>query len=94
MARKGETTPDNVRAKQSAELGLTLDERIARDDEMLRALGQTKVWEFSEHMQVSEATAKNRLRRLYEAGLADRYRQQGAVAWTYTTTIRPGETVS
>ena len=59
-------------------------EKVARDLEMLVALGQCKTWEYAEHMGVGEATAKNRLRALYEAGLADRHRERGQHGWTYT----------
>jgi len=70
------------------------DEKEARDLEMLRALGQTKTWEYAEHMGIEVQTAKNRLRRLYEAGHAHRYKERGQIGWTYTTTIEPGEKVS
>jgi predicted transcriptional regulator len=59
-------------------------EKEARDLDLLRALGKCKTWEYAEHMGVKEATAKNRLRRLYEAGLADRHRERGQIGWTYT----------
>jgi predicted transcriptional regulator len=58
-------------------------EKVERDLGMLRALGQTKSWEFAEHMGCSEQTAKNRLRALYEAGLADRHRKRHEIGWTY-----------
>jgi hypothetical protein len=57
--------------------------RRAQDLDMLRALGQTKSWEFAEHMGYSEQIGKNRLRALYEAGLADRHRERGQIGWTY-----------
>ena len=61
------------------------EEKVARDLALLAALGQAKTWEYAEHMGCSEQTAKNRLRRLYEAGLADRHRERGQHGWTYTT---------
>jgi predicted transcriptional regulator len=94
VARKGEITPDAVRSKQSIETALPMAEKIERDAELLRALGQTKTFEFAEISGVAEATAKNRLRRLHEHGLATRFRERGSVAWTYVTVIRPGETVT
>ncbi len=59
------------------------EQRRAQDLDMLRALGQTKSWEFAEHMGYSEQIGKNRLRALYEAGLADRCRERGQIGWTY-----------
>jgi hypothetical protein len=64
-------------------------DRTEQDVAMLDALGQTQTWEFAGHMGYSEATAKNRLRRLFERGLADRHKERGSVAWTYTSKTLP-----
>jgi DeoR/GlpR family transcriptional regulator of sugar metabolism len=40
-------------------------------------------WEYAERAGVSEQTAKNRLRVLYEKGMATRHRERGAIGWTY-----------
>lgn len=58
-------------------------EKVARDLELLNALGETKTWEYAEHMGCSEKVAKERLRKLYEAGLADREKRRGEIGWTY-----------
>jgi predicted transcriptional regulator len=58
-------------------------EKEARDLALLVKLGQVKTWEYAQHMKIGEATAKNRLRRLHEAGLADRHRERGQIGWTY-----------
>jgi len=68
-------------------------EGVERDVEMLNVLGQTKTWEFAEHMGISEQVAKKRLRRLYDEGLAERFRQRGDVALTYVRIVRAGEKV-
>jgi hypothetical protein len=59
-------------------------EKEARDLEMLRDLGQAKTWEYAERAGCSEQTAKNRLRRLFEAGHTHRYKERGQIGWTYT----------
>ena len=58
-------------------------DKAARDHKALAALGQAKSWEYAQSVGCSEQTAKNRLRRLYEAGLATRRRDRGEVGWTY-----------
>jgi len=58
-------------------------DKAARDRKALAALGQAKSWEYAQRVGCSEQTAKNRLRRLYEAGLATRRRDRGEVGWTY-----------
>jgi hypothetical protein len=90
----GRTFSEAERRKHSAELRIPLADRVARDAELLRALGQTKTWEYAKFAGVSEKVAKERLRRLYEHGEAQRFKERGSIGWTYTTTIQPGESVS
>jgi hypothetical protein len=71
------------RRKQSAEMRIPKAERLARDREMLDALGQTKTWEYAGYAGVSEKVAKDRLRRLFELGMADREKRRGEIGWTY-----------
>lgn len=82
-AHKGRKRSDDAKRRQTAELKLTMDERIARDRELLAALGQTKTWEYAEIAGVSEKVAKERLRRLFERGLAERVKERGQIGWTY-----------
>jgi DNA-directed RNA polymerase specialized sigma24 family protein len=82
-AHRGRKRTEESKRRQSAEMKLTTGEKLTRDLEMLAALGQTKSWEYAEHMGISEQTAKNRLRRLFERGMADRHRKRGEVGWTY-----------
>jgi|HubBroStandDraft_6_1064221.scaffolds.fasta_scaffold05284_3 hypothetical protein len=74
---------DEAKRRMSAEKRLPMEARIARDLEMLDALGRTWSWEFAEYAGVSEQTAKNRLRRLFEWGMADRHKERGRIGWTY-----------
>lgn len=75
---------DEAKRRISAEKRLPMEQRVERDLELLAALGRTWSWEFAEHMGCSEQTAKNRLRRLFERGLADRHKERGRIGWTYT----------
>jgi Fic family protein len=85
---KGRKRTEESKLRQSAEMKLTTDEKLTRDRDMLDALGETKSWEYAVHMGISEQTAKNRLRRLFERGMADRHRERGQVGWTYTA-VKP-----
>jgi hypothetical protein len=58
-----------------------METTIVRDRELLEALGKTTSYEFASFEGCSRQSAKNRLRRLYERGLAVRYLERGA--WTY-----------
>jgi predicted transcriptional regulator len=60
---------------------------IDLDRENLAAIGRTTVREYAARMGVGEAAAKNRLRRLHEAGGCRRHRvtsgKPGMPAWVY-----------
>jgi hypothetical protein len=90
----GRTFTEAERRRHSEEARIPLADRVARDDELLRALGQTKTWEYAEVAGVSEKVAKERLRRLFEQGRAERFKERGQIGWTYVTVVRPGETVA
>lgn len=92
--KHGRIFSEAERRKQSAEMRIPKADRLARDAELLRALGQTKTWEYAEFAGVSEKVAKERLRRLFEHGDAQRFKERGSIGWTYVTVIRPGESVS
>lgn len=79
----GYTQTEAARKRIAVEQATPMSARIARDMELLAALGQTQTWEFAEHMGVSEQTAKNRLRRLFELGHAARHKERGRIGWTY-----------
>jgi predicted transcriptional regulator len=84
MRPAGVRHTDEAKRRMSAEKRLPMADRIARDLELLRALGgRTWTWEFAEHMGCSEATASWRLRRLFDRGLADRRHERGQRGWTY-----------
>jgi hypothetical protein len=57
--------------------------KLARDGAILSKLGRCTPWQFAEAADVSEATARTRLRRLYEHGLAHRETQPHTVGWFY-----------
>ena len=73
----------DIKKRIATEQAMPLADRIARDLEMVAALGKAQSWEFAEHMGITEQTAKNRLRRLFERGLVTRHRERGQIAWTY-----------
>lgn len=73
-----------TRRQQGTEKRLPMAEKLARDRELLDALGQTRFWEFAQHMGVSEKVARSRLERLHRNGIADRHRERGSATWVYT----------
>ena len=58
--------------------------KLARDGAILSKLGRCTAWQFAEAADTSEATARARLRRLYEHGLAQRAQEPHTVGWVYT----------
>jgi predicted transcriptional regulator len=60
-----------------------IERRIAEDLEALRLMGAVMTWQYAERVGCAEQTAKNRLRKLHEAGLADRHRERAQIGWTY-----------
>jgi predicted ArsR family transcriptional regulator len=61
---------------------------VERDYELLKRMGSATSWEFAAALGTGNQPGKNRLRRLYEHGLADRERIKtgttGRPLWTYT----------
>lgn len=82
-AHKGRKRSEDSIRRQSAEMKLTLDEKLARDREALRLMGAVRTWQYAERTGCSEKTAKERLRRLFERGLAERIKERGQIGWTY-----------
>ncbi len=68
-----------------------MEQRIARDVEALRSMGQATRWEFAEKMGCSERMAHGRLKRLVDEGYATKFRQRGSSAYTYVMTVNSGE---
>jgi hypothetical protein len=58
--------------------------KLERDAAILSKLGRCTAWQFAEAAGTSEATARARLRRLYEHGRADRLQERHTVGWVYT----------
>jgi hypothetical protein len=73
-----------TRRQQGAEKRLPMAEKLARDRALLEALGRTHFWEWAKVAGVSEKVARSRLERLHKHGMADRHRERGSTAWTYT----------
>ncbi len=88
--RKGQKQTDEAKRRMSETKRIPPEQRIQEDRERLRLLGQTDRFVWAEKFGCSEKTANQRLGRLVEAGYAERYRQRGASAYTYTITIPPG----
>jgi hypothetical protein len=59
-------------------------EKLARDGAILVKLKRCTAWQFAEAAGTSEATARARLRRLYEHGRAGRVQERHTVGWVYT----------
>jgi DeoR/GlpR family transcriptional regulator of sugar metabolism len=62
--------------------------KLARDAAILSKLGRCRVWQFAEAAEVSEATARARLRRLHEHGRARRVHEHHSVGFVYTTAVK------
>ncbi len=60
-----------------------IERRIGEDCEALRLMGAVMTWEYADRVGCSEQIAKNRLRVLYEKGMATRKRERGQIGWTY-----------
>jgi N6-adenosine-specific RNA methylase IME4 len=73
-----------TRKQQGAEKRLPMAEKLARDRALLDTLGRTHFWEWATVADVSEKVARSRLERLHRHGMADRHRERGSTAWTYT----------
>lgn len=83
-------TPHTEDAKQRIAASCKRGERLvpvpvklARDTAILTKLGRCAPWQFAEAADVSEATARARLRRLYEHGRAQRWQERHTVGWVY-----------
>jgi len=84
LRETGRQRSAETRRQQGAEKKLPLAEKLARDRELLDALGRTHFWEWATVAGVSEKVARSRLERLHKHGMADRHRERGSAAWTYT----------
>jgi hypothetical protein len=84
LRETGRQRSAETRRRQGAEKKLPLAEKLARDRELLDALGRTHFWEWATVAGVSEKVARSRLERLHKHGMADRHRERGSAAWTYT----------
>ncbi|HEV3318875.1 MAG TPA: hypothetical protein VG053_03955 [Solirubrobacteraceae bacterium] len=57
--------------------------KLARDAAILSKLGRCTAWQFAEATDMSEATARARLCRLYEHGFAERETERHTVGRVY-----------
>lgn len=87
---RGETQSEAARRRISEGKRLGREGRLREDQVALRALGQTNKFDFAERMDTTPRTAKIRLDRLVDAGLAYEWIERGHRAPTYAVTIPPG----
>ena len=86
--RHTEETKQRMRESQKVPLA----ERIAADAEKLRLLGPVSKFEFAEKVGCGEQAARNRLEQTRKAGLSERYKMPGMMAYTYVASVAPGAT--
>ena len=78
-------------ARRRRSLAKTDPEALLQEDaETLRLVGPMNKITFAERVGCSERIAHLRLSRLVEAGYADRWKERGASAHTYTAVIPAG----
>jgi hypothetical protein len=93
VKRGSHHTEASKAAKRRAMTGKRLTKwSTAKDVELLRLMGVVMITEFAERTDCDNRTARRRLDRLIEEGLATRFMPRGWRAYRYTATIPPGAT--
>lgn len=87
LRETGQRRSAETRRQQATEVKMPMAAKLARDRKLLDTLGRAHFWEYAAVAGVSEKVARSRLERLHKLGMADRHRERGSAAWTYTAVM-------